>query len=33
MKSGKAEAIGKGTAYIYVYAQDGVMAKIRIKVK
>ncbi|HBZ03472.1 MAG TPA: hypothetical protein DEO83_06650, partial [Lachnospiraceae bacterium] len=32
-KSGKAEAIGKGTAYIYVYAQDGVMAKIRIKVK
>ena len=30
---GKVKAVGKGTAYIYVYAQNGVMAKIKVVVK
>jgi hypothetical protein len=27
------KGVGKGTAYIYVYAQDGVAAKIKVIVK
>ena len=32
-KKGKLKAKKKGTAYIYVYAQNGVFAKIKVKVK
>ena len=32
-KKGKLKAKKKGTAYIYVYAQNGVYAKIKVKVK
>ena len=32
-KSGKIKAIGKGTCTIYVYAQNGVFAKCKVKVK
>ena len=32
-KGGKVKAVGKGTCYIYAYAQNGVFAKCRIKVK
>ena len=30
---GKIKAVGKGTCYIYVYAQNGVSTKVKIKVK
>ena len=32
-KSGKVKAVGKGTCYVYAYAQNGVFAKCRITVK
>ena len=32
-KSGKVKAVGKGSCIIYVYAQDGIFAKVSIKVK
>ena len=31
-KSGKIKAVGKGTCTIYVYAQDGTFAKVKVKV-
>ena len=31
--NGTVKAVGKGTAYIYAYAQDGAMAKVKITVK
>ena len=31
--NGTVKAVGKGTAYIYAYTQDGAMAKIKITVK
>ncbi len=30
---GKVKAVGQGTAYIYVYAQNGIMAKVKVVVK
>ncbi len=33
VKNGKITAVGKGTCYIYAYAQNGVSAKIKITVK
>ena len=30
---GKIKAAGKGTAYVYAYAQDGICAKIKVTVK
>ena len=30
--SGKVKGVGKGTCYIYVYAQNGVFAKVKVKV-
>ena len=32
-KSGKIKAVGKGNCLIYIYAQDGVCAKVRVKVQ
>ncbi|MCR5543032.1 MAG: Ig-like domain-containing protein, partial [Eubacterium sp.] len=32
-KKGKIKAVGRGTAYVYAYAQDGVMAKVKVTVK
>jgi len=32
-KSGKIKAVGKGSCLIYIYAQDGVFAKVRVKVR
>ena len=32
-KSGKVKAVGKGTFYVYAYAQNGVFAKCKITVK
>ena len=32
-KSGKIKAVGKGSCTIYVYAQDGVYAKVKVRVK
>ena len=32
-KSGKITAVGKGTCYIYAYAQNGVMARVKVTVK
>lgn len=32
-KTGKIKAVGKGTTYIYAYAQDGVYKKIKVTVK
>ena len=31
-KSGKVTAKGKGSCVIYVYAQDGISAKLKVKV-
>jgi uncharacterized protein YjdB len=31
--SGKIKAVKKGTTYIYAYAQNGAMARIKVKVK
>lgn len=31
--SGKIKAVAKGTCYIYVYAQNGVYARVKVKVK
>lgn len=33
VKNGKLTAVGKGTCYVYAYAQNGVSAKIKVKVK
>lgn len=33
VKNGKITAVGKGTCYIYAYAQNGVSAKIKVTVK
>ena len=33
VKNGKITAVGKGTCYVYAYAQNGVSAKIKITVK
>ena len=30
---GKITAVGKGTCYVYAYAQNGVAAKIKVTVK
>ena len=32
-KNGKVKGISKGTCYIYVYAQNGLSVKVKIKVK
>ena len=32
-KSGKVKAVGKGTCYVYAYAQNGVFAKCKVTVK
>ena len=32
-KSGKVKAVGKGTCYVYAYAQNGVVAKCKVTVK
>ena len=32
-KNGSVKAVAKGTTYIYVYAQNGVYAKVKVKVK
>ncbi len=32
-KTGKIKAVKKGTCYVYAYAQNGVSAKIKVKVK
>ena len=32
-KKGKIKAVGKGTCYVYAYAQDGIFAKIKVTVK
>ena len=32
-RSGNIKAVGKGKYTIYVYAQDGVFAKVRVKVR
>ena len=33
VKNGKIKAVGKGTCYVYAYAQNGVYAKIKVTVK
>ena len=33
VKNGKIKAVGKGTCYVYAYAQNGVSAKIKVTVK
>ncbi|MBO4863695.1 MAG: Ig-like domain-containing protein, partial [Eubacterium sp.] len=33
VKNGKITAVGKGTCYVYAYAQNGVSAKIKVTVK
>ena len=33
VKNGKITAVGKGSCYVYAYAQNGVSAKIKITVK
>ena len=32
-KSGKIKAVGKGTCYVYAYAQNGVYKKVKVTVK
>ena len=32
-KKGKITAVGKGTCFVYAYAQNGVMARIKVVVK
>ena len=32
-KKGKITAVGKGTCYVYAYAQNGAAARIRVTVK
>ena len=32
-KSGKIKAVGKGKCTVYVYAQDGVFAQVKVKVQ
>ncbi len=33
VRKGKITAVGKGTCYVYAYAQNGVMAKVKVTVK